>query len=71
MKTDRFIVENMKCMGCVNTVKTELSHMDGVTEVYIDLSKSEVTVNYSTEKVNYNDLVRKLTNIGYPVKNNN
>jgi copper chaperone CopZ len=68
MKTERFIVTNMKCMGCVNTVKTELSHMDGISEVYVDLAKSEVTVNYSDEKLSSNDIVRKLTNIGYPVK---
>ena len=68
MKTDRFIVNNMKCMGCVNIVKTGLSQMDGVSEVYIDLSKSEVTVNYNTSKVNHDEIVKKLSALGYPVK---
>ena len=68
MKTDRFIVNNMKCMGCVNIVKTGLSQMEGVSEVYIDLSKSEVTVNYNTSKVNHDEIVKKLSTLGYPVK---
>ncbi len=68
MKTDRFVVENMKCMGCVNIIKNELSQTDGISEVYIDQSKSEVTVNYLSEKLNYNDIARKLGSIGYPVK---
>jgi len=68
MKTDRFIVENMKCMGCVNIIKNELSQTDGISEVYIDQVKSEVTVNYQTDKLSYTDIARKLGNIGYPVK---
>jgi copper chaperone CopZ len=68
METERFIVTNMKCQGCVNMVKTGLSLMDGVSEVYIDLSKSEVTINYSTEKVSHADLVKKMELLGYPVK---
>jgi copper chaperone len=68
MKTEKFIVNNMKCMGCVNNVKTGLIQLDGVTEVYIDLSKSEVTVNYLAEKLKSEDIVKKLNAIGYPVK---
>jgi len=68
MKTERFIVNNMKCMGCVNVVKTGLSQIDGVSEVYIDLTKSEVTVNYTSDKVKHDDIVEKLATLGYPVK---
>jgi copper chaperone CopZ len=42
--------------------------MDGISEVYVDLSKMEVTVNYSEEKLSSKDIIRKLTNIGYPLK---
>lgn len=68
MKTDRFIVNNMKCMGCVNIVKTGLTQMEGISEVYIDLSKSEVTVNYNTSKVSHDEIAKKLATLGYPVK---
>ena len=68
MKTERFTVNNMKCQGCVNMVKTGLSLMDGVSEVYIDLSKSEVTINYMSDKISHEDLVKKMELLGYPVK---
>ena len=68
MKTERFIVNNMKCMGCVNVVKTGLSQMDGVLEVYIDITKSEVTVNYTSDRVKQDDIIKKLATLGYPVK---
>ena len=68
MKTERFIVNNMKCMGCVNNVKAGLSQIEGVSEIYIDLAKAEVTVNYNSEKVSHDDIVKKLALIGYPVK---
>lgn len=67
MNTDRFIVANMKCNGCANIIKTELSRVDGVSEIYIDLSKSEVTVNYDPSKTNTKDIARTLGVIGYPV----
>ena len=68
MKTERFIVNNMKCMGCVNIVKTGLSQMEGISEVFIDITKSEVTINYTAEKVKHDDIVKKLETLGYPVK---
>jgi copper chaperone CopZ len=68
MKTERFIVNNMKCMGCVNILKTGLSQTEGVSEVYIDLAKSEVTVNYTSDKVSHEVLVKKMETLGYPVK---
>ncbi|HCT30334.1 MAG TPA: hypothetical protein DIW31_06295 [Bacteroidales bacterium] len=67
MNTDRFIVANMKCNGCANIIKTELSRVDGISEIYIDLTKSEVIVNYASEKLTTNDIAKTLGNIGYPV----
>jgi copper chaperone CopZ len=71
MKTERFIVFNMKCQGCVNMIKTGLSQVDGVSEIYIDLTKSEVTVNYLSEKVTSMDIEKQLGLLGYPVNKGN
>lgn len=67
MNTDRFIVANMKCNGCANIIKTELSRVDGISEIYIDLTKSEVIVNYDSEKLTTKDIAKTLGTIGYPV----
>ena len=71
MKTERFIVYNMKCMGCVNIVKNGLSQMEGISEVYIDQAKSEVTVNYLSDKLTRDEIARKLGILGYPVNQDN
>jgi copper chaperone CopZ len=71
MKTERFVVHNMKCNGCVNMVKTGLSQMEGISEVYIDLTKAEVTVNYLSEKVKPQEIEKQLGNLGYPVNKGN
>jgi len=68
MKTEKFIVNNMKCMGCVNNVKAGLSQINGISEIYIDLTKAEVTVNLDPEKVSNEEIIKKLAMIGYPVK---
>jgi len=69
MRTERLIVNNMKCMGCVNAVKTSVSTIHGVTGVYVDLSKNEVTVNFDDDDNILKEIIKKLDIVGYPVKN--
>ncbi len=69
MRTEHLIVNNMKCMGCVNVVKTSISTVPGVTGVYVDLSKNEVTVNFGDDENILKEIIKKLDIIGYPVKN--
>ncbi len=68
MNTNRFIVANMKCSGCANIIKNELSSTEGISEIYIDITKSEVIVNYNSEVLSAKDIARKLGTIGYPVE---
>lgn len=67
MMTEKLIVSNMKCMGCANAVKNGVSSVKGVEQVYVDLSKSEVTVNYQGEIQTLKEIVEKLGTLGYPV----
>ncbi len=71
MKTERFIVYNMKCNGCVNIVKNGLIELEGISEVYVDLTKSEVTVNYSSDKLSREIIEKHLGTLGYPVNKEN
>ena len=68
MRTEKLLVNNMKCMGCVNAVKTSVSNIHGVTGVYVDLSKNEVTVNFDDNESILQEIIKKLDIIGYPVK---
>jgi len=63
-----FEVENIKCGGCMNSIKTALLKLDGVTEVSINKEIDTVTV---TGAMNREDVVNKLNDLGYPEKGNN
>jgi len=64
----QFEVENIKCGGCMNSIKTALLKLEGVTTVSIDKEIDTVTV---TGAMNREDVVNKLNDLGYPEKGNN
>ena len=64
----QFEVENIKCGGCMNSIKTALLKLDGVNSVTIDKEIDTVTV---TGAMNREDVVNKLNDLGYPEKGNN
>jgi len=56
---------NLKCGGCATTVKNGMLSIEGISEVNIDLERSEVTIDSE------NDIVvlaakEKLSKMGYP-----
>ena len=67
MKTEKLTVSNMKCMGCVNAVKTGLSSIQGVSKVEVELSTAIVTVTYNDDSVK-GTILKKLDILGYPAK---
>lgn len=64
----QFVVENIKCGGCMSSIKTALLKLEGVAEVSIDKEIETVTV---TGTMNREDVVNKLNDLGYPEKGNN
>lgn len=64
----QFEVENIKCGGCMNSIKTALLKLDGITEVSIDKEIDTVTVSGT---LNREAVVNKLNDLGYPEKGNN
>ena len=61
MKTQLFI-DNIKCGGCVATIKNELLKLDGIVEVEIEGN----TVSVSSESIDSLVIIQKLEAIGYP-----
>ena len=59
-------VENIKCGGCMNSIKTALMKINGVENVSID--KETVTIDATVEKI---ILINVLSKMGYPEKGNN
>lgn len=63
-----FEVENIKCGGCVNSIKTALLKLDLVEDVTIDKDLGVVTVSGMLER---SVLINKLNDLGYPEKGSN
>ena len=64
----RFEVENIKCGGCVNSIKTALLKLDNVENVMIDKDIDIVTIIGNVEK---SAILKKLYELGYPEKGSN
>jgi copper chaperone len=62
-------VENIKCGGCMNSIKKALSGLVGVEKVEVEKETETITV-VGTNDIR-NNLVEKLSQLGYPEKGNN
>ncbi len=62
-------VENIKCGGCMNSIKKALSSLVGVEKVEVEKETETITV-VGTNDIR-NNLVEKLSQLGYPEKGNN
>lgn len=61
-------VENIKCGGCMNSIKTSLQKIETGINVTIDKATDTITINSDAER---ELLVAKLSKLGYPEKGNN
>ncbi len=61
-------VENIKCGGCMNSIKNALTKTEGVSEVSIDKETETIEVESTTER---EKLVKILSDLGYPEKGHN
>ncbi|MFN4144863.1 MAG: heavy-metal-associated domain-containing protein [Runella sp.] len=65
MKTESIMVENLKCGGCANTIKTRLQNLTGIFGVYVDKDNSVVTVEHSGS-ISRESITNILKQLGYP-----
>lgn len=63
-------VENIKCGGCMNSIKTALLKIANVQEVTIEKETEMVTIN-SELPVDRKEIVNQLVKMGYPEVGNN
>ena len=68
MEVKEISVLNLKCGGCVNSVKKGLSSIDGVDKVEVDLDTSTISVAVSDENI-ISMVKEKLSALGYPEEN--
>lgn len=64
MTTSIYTVTGMTCQHCVASVTTEVSRLDYVTEVEVDLDAGKVTV-HSTESIPEKAVIDAIQEAGY------
>lgn len=65
-KEDTFIVEDMMCNACVNTITKTLTNNENITDVNCDLDSKKVNVSYDDEKVDVEEIISALDSVGFP-----
>ena len=60
-----FEVENVKCGGCANTLKTKLKESFGEIEVNLEVHPRKITLDIEESKMN--ELQKSLRGLGYPL----
>jgi copper chaperone len=66
--THKIEVENIKCGGCMNSIKTALLKIKNVTDVVIDKEADTILINSNTDRTIFVDT---LSNLSYPEKGHN
>jgi len=61
-------VENIKCGGCVNSIKSNLLKIDQVDDVEISIEENTIFVMGLVQK---SAILSKLNELGYPEKGTN
>jgi copper chaperone CopZ len=68
--TEKITVENIKCGGCMNSIKTAMLKIANVQEIHIDRETDTISIN-SSLPFERNLIVNQLAKIGYPEKGSN
>jgi Cu+-exporting ATPase len=58
-------VDGMSCAACVASVRNGLKSLDGVTGVEVNLAQREAKVEYESEKVSPEKIVKAINELGY------
>lgn len=61
-------VEGMSCNHCVNSIKSAVGDIDGVTNVDVSLEDKTVTVEYNPDKVKVGHIKITIEDEGYSIK---
>lgn len=65
MKKVTLHVDGMHCGACGTAVQMFLSNMDGVANASVDFDNKRASVEYDEEKVNTDNLVQGVKDIGF------
>jgi len=62
-----FNIPSMSCVSCSSKIKNGLMEMNGVENVSIDLKSQNVTVDYNSQDIEPEDILKCVKDMGYEV----
>ncbi len=68
-RTETIFVDNIRCGGCMKSIKGAIEKIPGVTGV--DVFKEEEKLVVTGEALSRTAIIEKLASLGYPEKGNN
>ncbi|BCJ88362.1 heavy metal translocating P-type ATPase [Effusibacillus dendaii] len=60
-------IEGMTCAACANRIEKGLAKLDGVEQANVNFALEKATVVYDADKINLQDLQKKVVDLGYGV----
>ncbi len=69
MTTHKIFVDNIKCNGCIQSIKNALQKIKGVSA--INIFKEEDKICVSGIAIDRDEIIKKLASMGYPEKGHN
>lgn len=61
-----FIVEDMHCNACINTITKTLTNNQYISNVECDLESKEVKVTYDEDNIDIEEIISLFDMIGFP-----
>ena len=69
MQTTTLKIQGMTCGGCVNSVKTVLEKLPGVSQVDVSLENAEVVIQHDPAQADFDQFRQAISDAGFDVIN--
>ena len=67
MQTTIMRINGMTCMGCVNSIKSVLEKISGVSSVDISLESNQAKIHHDSERTNITQFKEAIEEAGFEV----
>jgi len=67
METTSFNVPSISCSACTEKIQESLKEMKGINNISVDIKTKTVSVDYNPADVKPQDIMNKVSSIGYEV----
>lgn len=67
MQSTTIKIQGMTCQGCINSVKTVLEKLSGISQVEVSLEKALATVRYNPSDIGIEQIKKTIIDAGFEV----